>query len=148
MGRSDSPRREHSNRSPVTQALQIFEYLVETEGQMSGDVLAKSKSWPDLINDSPDVGPQMSRIALTASLAGEAEWLARVACSDDIHDSTPRSAVEGSEITVNRSGLEATVFHAPRERGSGVGFPLHKTDGAVSGHREGNPEVEPSNPGT
>jgi hypothetical protein len=70
----------------------------------------------------------VSRIVLTSSTASERERLARISGSDEIHRATPRITVEGSEITVDRSAVEQTIFHAPREDRSGVDFPLHKTE--------------------
>jgi hypothetical protein len=90
----------------------------------------------------------VARIVLTSSCTSEGERLARVARSDEIHDSTPRLTIEGSDITVDRSGLDETVFHAARERCSSVGFPLHKTDRSDGGVDELESELNSSNPST
>jgi hypothetical protein len=92
---------------------------------MAGDVLAKSESWSALSDDSGNFGPEVARIALTASLTGEGEGLAGISRCEDIHDSTPRAAVEGSEVTPDRSLVQETSLHRFDHDGSGEGFPLH-----------------------
>jgi hypothetical protein len=45
-------------------------------------------------------------------------WLAREACNDEIHESTPRSPVEGLDVSVDGSAVEMSVRH------SGSQYPL------------------------
>ena len=115
---------------------------------MSPDVFEEGVRWSALSDDPGDVGPDVSGVVGSSLAPGDGERLARVAGRDEIHSDTPRSTIEGSDVTVDRSLVEQTIRHALREYGGGVGFPLHITDGAVSGHCEGEPEFEPSNPGT
>lgn len=75
---------------------------VEPLTDVSGHVLEKSKSWLHLTDDAFDVGPKMSRVRIAATLSRNAEGLARVSCSDDIHDATPWLTVEGGNIRPDR----------------------------------------------
>ena len=84
-------------------------------------------------------------IFLSTTLAGVTERLARVAASDAIHDSTPRAAVEGSQIRPHRRLIKGLLFHARCQDFDGVGFPLNVTDAASrSAKCEFKPEFEAS----
>jgi len=63
---------------------------------VSRHVLEEAPSGLALLNDSSHRGPQVTRVLVTETLAGDAERLTGVTASDDIHDSTPRAAIEGS----------------------------------------------------
>jgi hypothetical protein len=115
---------------------------------MSGDVLAEDQIRPCLGNDAANMWPQMSRIVLTVSLARGAERLARVSSADEIHSSTPRCAVEGSQIIPDRRLSQGLVFHARDQYARRICFPLDMTDCAVSRNNKLEAELEPSNPGT
>jgi len=116
---------------------------------MAGDVLEKSDRWLDLSEDALDVRPEVALVIDASTLAGEGEGLAGVAARDDIHASTPASAVEGGEVVPDRSRSHDSFLHARDQARGGMGFPLHETDGAV-GVSEGKVESEfqPADPGT
>ena len=63
---------------------------------MSTDVLEEAPLGLGHANESCDGGPEVAGVVLSESLPGVAEWLARVAANDDIHDSTPCCRIEGS----------------------------------------------------
>jgi hypothetical protein len=89
------------------------------------------------------------RISRSTTAPGHAERLARVAASDDIHSATPRSAVEGSQVTPDRRRSHGFFFHASRQDRGGEGFPLDVTDDASrSAENKLNPEVESADAGT
>jgi len=115
---------------------------------MAGDVLEKNESWGALGDDPGNVGPEVAGIGAAAAIPCQAERLAGVSRRDAIHDATPRAAVEGGEIVPDRSPIQGTVRHARHQRGGGMGFPLHETDGAVAVGDEPDSELEPANPGT
>jgi len=68
----------------------------EPEG--SGDVLKENESWLNLGNDAPDLGPEVALVGLSEPLPGDGMRLTREARSDEIHRSTPASAVEGGKV--------------------------------------------------
>ena len=82
------------------------------------------------VNNAQDLREQMARIALALPLSGEAERLARVARKQAIHDSTPWAAIEGSQVTPERSELHGAVRHARRQDSDRADFPLNVADDA------------------
>lgn len=115
---------------------------------MGADVLEEAPLGPALHEDAADLGPLPSRIGGSEPPAGVGFPGARVARSDDIHASTPASAVEGVEIVPDRSAIQGRVLHPGHESGRGIGFPLDVTDSAISGQGDVQPEFEASSPGT
>ena len=69
----------------------------------------------------------MSGIFLAKSLTRHGKRLARVAATDAIHESTPRAAVEGSNVVPDRRETHPRDFHPRHERGRGDCFPLNVT---------------------
>lgn len=74
--------------------------------------------------------------------------LARDAANDAIHDSTPRSAVEGSDIAPHRRVSHESFLHRCDQMGDREGFPLHQQDASSCRACELNTEVEASAAGT
>lgn len=72
----------------------------------------------------------MPLILLAKSLSGVAERLARVAASDEIHDATPRSAVEGSQVAPDRSRSHGFLRHASRQYRGSKRFAFNVADDA------------------
>jgi hypothetical protein len=111
----------------------VAKYLAEPKAKVARDVLEEGERGSALVEDASDFGPQVALVALPEPLAGDAEWLARVARSDEIHAATPRSAVEGSEIVPDRSLIHGLVAHPGHEDGRGEGVPLDVAHGAAVG---------------
>jgi hypothetical protein len=86
-------------------------------------------------------------VLLSSPLPRNRERLARVSGSDDIHAATPRSAIKGSEIRVNRSGLNRPFLHASRQDFTDRVLPLHETDCSSAWKRQSDSEIESSDAG-
>lgn len=115
---------------------------------MAADVLKENPLGPALDDDAPDVRPEMARVAPAETLAGGRERLARISRSDDVHASTPASAVEGGKVVPDRSWCQGLIFHPGHEAGRGEGFPLDVTHSPEPGLGDVQPEVETSDSGT
>ena len=89
-----------------------------------------------------DLGPKVSRIVLSTTFAGDTERLARVARSEAIHDSTPRTAIEGSQIRPQRRLSQAARFHSRRQVFAGEGFPFDPTNCASASQSQFQAEVK------
>jgi hypothetical protein len=142
--RADFLRSEQARRNSIAHALKLSGDDVESESKMAGDVLEENTLSCRLPNDTRDVRPQVARIVRAPALSCEGERLARVARSDEIHDSTPRAAVEGSQIAPHREAIDASLAHRPRQVRAGAGFPLNPADDASAGNGQLDAEVEPS----
>jgi hypothetical protein len=139
---ADFLRCKESRRNLITQAFKVSGDLRKSEAEVAGHVFEKHDCRFNFANDSTDVRPKVSRIVLSTALAGDTEWLAGVARSDAIHDVTPRSAVEGSEIRPDRCLIQDTRFHRRHQVVDGESFPLHPTDRASASQSQFESEVE------
>jgi len=142
-------RAEEVFLNSVAHALQIAADFTPPKGKMPCDVLEEDQGGGDFGNNPGQRGPQVARIILAPSFSGGAERLARVARRDDIHDSTPRAAIEGLDIVPYRSRLQDRISHPRHEDGRGVGFPFTVTHSSIGvPESEMEPEFETPCPGT
>jgi hypothetical protein len=116
---------------------------------MPPDVLDEEDRGAALSEHAQNVRPKVPGVFGSEALPGAGEGLTGVTCSDEIHDSTPRATVEGSEVRVDRSGSKVPFLHSLRQTRGVKGFPLHVADGVgdVAGC-EPEAEFEASSPGT
>ncbi len=143
MGSADFRRRKQSCRNDVTHADQFSGDFGKSETQMMSDIFEEHDRGGAFPDDPGDMRPEMARISFAETASGNREWLARVACSEDIHDAAPWSAVEGGNVVPDRCRIQGLVFHPRHESGRCVGFPLDVTHSPVSGTGDVEAEVEP-----
>ena len=122
--------------------------LSEADTEMAGDVLQEHLYGFHFLHDSPDVGPEMAGVVDAAALAGVAERLAGKSRTDDMNASTPRLAVEGSEIRPHRREIQPPFLSTRSQDFGAIGFPLHVADDASSSaSREMETSFESADPG-
>lgn len=109
---------------------------------MVGDVLEADEPGLEVLDEIGDAGPEVALVFVGSLLAGDGEGLARVAASDAVHEATPRSRIEGSEITPHRREIQPPFFHARDQYSGCIGFPLDVTDRARSEARSSESVVE------
>ncbi len=148
VGRTDFRRREEACRKAVAQVDQSSGDFGEAEAEMMGDVFEEDEGRLDLSDDPRDMRPEVARVFCAATLARDGERLARVARSDDVHRAVPWAAVETGNVVPDRRWIHGRLFHPCHENGRGVGFPLDMAHSSISGHSDGEPEVEPACAGT
>ena len=93
------------------------------------------------------MGPEVTRIVRPSAPSGDAERLARIARTDEIHRAAPRPAVEAGKVVPDRHLIQGLVFHPRHEDGRGEGVPLDVTHSTVSGLSQHKSEVEASGAG-
>jgi len=147
VGRTDFRRRKEACRKLVAHADQSAGDFGETEAEMMGDIFEEDEGRFDLADDSCDMRPEVARVVRTLALARDAERLAWISRSDDVHRAAPRAAIEGSNVVPDRRAIQGRVFHPRHESGRGVGFPFDMAHSSISGHGDGEPEVEPAGAG-
>jgi hypothetical protein len=146
--RAEFRRCKQCCRNLIVHAVQVFGDLIKSEVKMAGDVFEENKSRFTFPDDPGDMGPEVTRIFNSGATASDGEWLARVSRRDDIHDSTPRMAVEGCDIVPHRRRIQGLVFHPRHESGRAIGLPLDVANSSISVDGDVESEVESSNPGT
>ncbi len=144
VGRTDFRRREEARRKAVAHADQSSGDFGEAEAEMMGDIFEEDEGRLDLANDARDMWPEVARVVRAPALARDGERLARIARSDDVHRAAPRAAVEGSNVVPDRCRIQGRLFHPCHENGRGVGFPFDMAHSSITGHGDGEPEVEPA----
>lgn len=144
-------RAEYSDRNAAAQSLQCWDSDSELPVGVPRDVLAEEGSSPALIVDVDGAVEKPAIVEFAAALSRNAVSLARIARSDDIHESTPCCAVEGSSVRPDRSRMKPPRFHRRDQARGGCGFPLHVADASDSLSAiivgEAQSEFEASDPG-
>jgi len=144
VGRADFRRREEARRKAVAHADQSAGDFGEAEAEMMGDILEEDEGRLDLADDAGDMRPEVARVVGTPAFARDGERLARIARSDDVHRAAPRAAVEAGNVVPDRRVIQNRLFHPCHENGRRVGFPFDMAHSSISGHGDGEPEVEPA----
>lgn len=120
----------------------------EAQSKVPCHVLKEDPFRPDFADDAGDVGPNPSRVVESASLAGDGEWLARIAGGDEIDKTSDRICWKVGKVAApNRRRLQARVFHPGQQDGRGVGFPLDVHQRTSVGSGDADAEFESSNAG-
>lgn len=145
--RADFRRCEEACRKAVAHADQSAGDFGEAEAEMMGDIFKEDEGRFDFADDAGDMRPEVAWILGTEPSACDAERLARIARSDDIHRAAPRAAVEGSSVVPDNSLIQGRVFHPRHESGCGVGFPFDMAHSTIAGDGDGEPEVETASTG-
>lgn len=129
MGSSGIVRAQTAPLRIEPQRGQVSDDAVEPSSSESCDVLHEDEARSYLAHDASEVRPQPRPLPVDAlPLAGVADVLAGEAASDEIHDSTPRSAIKGDDIRPHRARSQATLFHLAYQSRGGESVPLHETD--------------------
>ena len=142
--RANFRRREQACGKAVAHADQSAGDFGEAEAEMMGDILEEHEGRLAFADDAGDMRPEVARVVRTPPLARDGERLARIARSDDVHRTTPRAAIEGSNVVPDNSLIQGRVFHPRHESGCGEGFPFDMAHSTISGDGDGEPEVEPA----
>lgn len=143
MRSADLSRYEQARFCAIAQALKAAGDLGKSQIDVPLDVFREDDARLDFPDDPFDFGPEVAGVGSSTSLPGKAEGLAGITGREDMNATTPRSAIEGSEIVPDRRLIQPRVFHPCHESGRSMGFPLDETCSAISGFSDGEPELEP-----
>lgn len=144
MSSAHFSRRKQARFWCVAQAAKAGRDFGKSQIEVPFDVLGEDRHWLDLRDQALDLRPEVTRVVLSAPLAGKAERLARIAGSEDMNSVAPRSAVEGAQVVPDRRWLQRLVFHPGHESGRSVGLPLDETHSAISGLGDREAKLEPA----
>lgn len=125
---ADFSRAEYAPRCSVTHFFQVADDCGESQRYVAFDVFAEHPSGSAKLNSPCDVGPQVTGIVCPLSPSGCAEWLARVARSEEVHASTKVCVREGLNVREDRCRIQGTRFHLCDQVRAGESFPLHVSD--------------------
>jgi hypothetical protein len=91
-------------------------------------------------DDPPDIGPEVPGVLSPTSFPSDAERLAREARNDEIHDSTPRHAIERSKVGPDGGRIQPSVPHTGHQDGLAERVDLDVGD--RPGVRDGPPDAK------
>jgi hypothetical protein len=115
---------------------------------MSFDVFKKAGTWSHESNSGCDKRPEVSWVFGAESLAGCAEWLARIAATEDVHAAVKLGPWEGFKIRPDRSWVQESRFHFRDQVRAGETFDLTKSDCAQAWDCSFKSEINASVSGT
>ena len=133
MASANLSRREQSCLARIAHCVKLLDDFGKSQIEMSFDILGEQPVGLDFPCDAGDIGPKVSRIGVSLSLAAHAERLTGITGSDDMNAATPRTAIKGFEIVPNRCRSQGRFFHPRHESGRSMGFPLDVSHSAVVG---------------
>jgi len=145
---ADFRRRAYLSVNRETKIPKLSPDLLESGFDVTADVLEEAQGGLDFFDNSPDVWPQVAGVFVAEMIPADAEWLARISRSDEIHHATPRAAVEGGHVVPDRRRTNPPALHLRDQTRGGIGSVLHVTHGAGGGGLKLNPQFEAANSGT
>lgn len=140
-------RREQASFDREPHRSKIADDGGRAEIDVTFDVFEEAPFRLTVLDDPPDVGPEMARIVFALPFARERERLAGIAASDEMNFLAPRSAVEGGDIVPDRSLIHGLVRHPCHEGRCRVGFPLDETNSSIAGFCDMDTELQSANAG-
>jgi hypothetical protein len=99
---ADFLRCKEACRNEVAHAEKLFSDVTEAESQMVADVFEKAELRSDFPNNPSDIWPEVTWVVSASLFTSDRPRLAGITANDAIHSSTPRAAVEGSQIRPHR----------------------------------------------
>jgi hypothetical protein len=115
----------------IPQRGQVSEYCSQPPNSERWAVLHEDVAASHLADDSPHVAPESGALTIEpVSVASDGDVLAREAARHDIHQTAPRSSVEGSHIVPDWEGGQVAVVLSGHEDGASVWLDFDGADGS------------------
>jgi hypothetical protein len=127
---------DERRRNSVASSFAISSDGIKPKAKVPCDVLQKDDGGTYLAHHAINCGPQVARIVRSTALSGLGKRLARVARSDDVHESNKLFRGEGAKIRPHRRRIQAARFHFRTKVVDGEGVPFNPTDRASFRQRE------------
>jgi hypothetical protein len=144
---ADFSRAEYSPRHRVTHFFQVADDCGESQRDVSLDVFEEAQGWFTKSNTICDPGPEVPFVVFPFSLSCCGDGLARVAPSEDVHQSVKLSEWEALEIRPKRSWVQESRFHFRDQVRDGEGFDLTNSDCAQASDSSAESEINSTVPG-
>ena len=144
MRRTDFCRREQACRRRVAHAPKFSEDGFEAKGDVPGDVFEEDPHGAAFANDAGNLGPEVTGIFGTGSLASGTEGLAGVTGEDDVEGSTEGPGIEGSQVIPDRGRGEIPGALGRDEDGAGPILPLDEGTGVEAWFGEHEAQIQAS----
>jgi hypothetical protein len=130
-----------NNKRPDGEAF-IFQLCgngVETEANMSANILCNDPAGADFSNDAVHFGPEVARVRLALLLAGNAEGLARVSSANNVNCSGVLGTVKLADV-----GMDGNIGPVSGEDSLAIGFDFTEGCGCKPGSLKTEAETSDS----
>jgi hypothetical protein len=144
MRRTNLCRREQARRRREAQIPKLSQDGLETEGDVTGDILEEDPCGPTFADNAGDVGPEMTGIIGAAALPDRAEGLAGVSGKDDIEGAVEGPGVEAAEVGPDRCRGEIPGALGCNEDSTRPGLPFDEGAGVIAGFGEHEAQIKAS----
>jgi hypothetical protein len=129
MRRADVSRSEHAPLRIEPRFGQVRENGSKVRvSKETWDVLQERVSGSNVANAANRIGPEVPLVVDSKPLPCLAERLARESRSDDIHDSSPRLSIEGSDVSPDGERLKAPIILSLHKNPLTVGIDFNSAD--------------------
>ncbi len=144
MRRADFCCAEQTRRRRVAHAPKFSEDGFEAKGDVPGDVFEEDPHGAAFANDAGNLGPEVTGIFGTGSLASGTEGLAGVTGEDDVEGTAERLGIEAAQIIPDRRRGEIPCALGGDEDGAWPVLPLDEGAGVEAGFREHDAQIQAS----
>ena len=128
VGRAHLSRAEYAPRRSVTDLVQLFDDVAQSEGDVAFDVLEEAELGSHENNSICDERPEVTGVVFAEALAGCTEWLAGITATEDIHSVSKAFPREGFKIRPDRCRVHESRLHFCDQVRSGKSFDLTNSD--------------------
>ena len=142
--RADFCRREQTRRRRVAHAPKLSQDRFKTEGDVTGDVFEEDPFGSAFPDNPGDLGPEVTGIVGTTTLARGAERLTGVSSKDDVEGTAKWAGIEAAQIVPDRGRGEISRALGGDEDRSGVILPLDERPGVEAGFGEHDAQIQAS----
>lgn len=142
--RADFCRREQARRRRVAHVPKLSQHGLETEADVTGDVLNEHPFRATFPDDTGDVWPEVPGIVSAAAFSGGAERLARITGENDVKGAAEDPGIEAAQIVPDWRGGEIPRGLGGDEHSSGPVLPLDKGAGVITGLGEHEAQIQAS----
>lgn len=111
---------------------------------MPGDVFEEDPFRAAFVDDTGDVGPEMTGVVGATTLSGRAEGLAGIACEDGVESTAEGSGVEAAQVGPDGGRGEIPRALGCDEDGARPVLPFDEGAGVIAGFGEHEAKIKAS----
>jgi hypothetical protein len=142
--RADFCRREQTRRRRIAHAPKLSKHGFKAKGDVAGDVFEENPFGRAFTDDAGDLGPEVTGIVGTTTIARGAERLTGVSGEDDVESTAEGLGIECPQIIPDWRRSEIPGALCGDENGSGICLPLDTGAGVIAGFGEHDAQIQAS----
>jgi len=139
---TDFRRRKETRRNVVAQSFQFSDDSLGTENKVPCDILEEARIGAALADNSPNIRPEMPRVARTLALTSARKWLAGIASGKEVDSVGKGACVKRPQIRPKYTVSQDTLCNRIFQNRKAECFPLHVSEPANIPKGKLEPDVE------